>query len=266
MMEGDDFWAPYYEHFMRQDKMHGRSGASARMQYWTPNKFIYSFPYANEVALEECEKRNIDVMLGWELQGVKQNEIGQKFATFKNVDSGEVIEKDFNSANINPTAKPHQWLVDAGLTDKSGGVDVNRYTMQHTTHENVFAFGSCIAGETTRTQTAAMHQAPIVKNNVLKFLQGKDCNGIYDGYSWMPFWLGHSYASSFSHLHDYEPASYNHCIPHYGVFSNLYFNWMVGANAGAAKKFSSMDKNHGPPAFKYMYAYEYDSLEHNEQL
>lgn len=127
--EGSDFYALYYEHFMRQDKLHERNAANARLQFWTPNKFIYSFPYANEVALEECAKRGIDVMFGWEMMEVKFNEINQKIAVFRNVDSGEVIEKDFNAACINPESKPHSWLVDAGLTNADGGVDVNRYTL-----------------------------------------------------------------------------------------------------------------------------------------
>jgi hypothetical protein len=42
-----------------------------------------------------------------------------------------------------------------------------------------------------------MAQNPIVKNNVLKFLQGKEVNGIYDGYTFLPFLLGHSYATNF---------------------------------------------------------------------
>jgi len=90
-------------------------------------------------------------MFGWEMLEVKFNEINQKIAVFRNVDSGEVIEKDFNAACINPQSKPHDWLVDAGLTTTDGGVDVNRYTLQHNKHENVFAFGDCISGETTRT-------------------------------------------------------------------------------------------------------------------
>ena len=69
--EGTDFYALYYEHFMRQDKLHGRATNNARIQYWTPNKEIYRFPYANEVALEECHKRGIDVMFGWEMLEVK---------------------------------------------------------------------------------------------------------------------------------------------------------------------------------------------------
>lgn len=71
--EGTDFWALYYESFLRQDQIQGLSSASARITYFTPNKWIYKFPYANEVALEECHKRGIDVNLGWELTKIHQN-------------------------------------------------------------------------------------------------------------------------------------------------------------------------------------------------
>lgn len=195
--EGTDFYALYYEHFMRQDQIHGISSNGARIQYWTPNKEIYRFPYANEIALDECHKRGIQINFGWEMIEVKKNEHGVKIALFKNVDSGEIIEKDFNSACINPPSKTRSFLSEAGLTDSQGLIDVNKYTLQHKKYDNIFAFGDAVGFETTRTHTAAMAQNPIVKNNLIRFLDGKECNGIYDGYTYMPFLLGHSYASNF---------------------------------------------------------------------
>ena len=152
-------------------------------------------------------------MLGWEMIEVKHDEHQRKIAVFKNVDSGSVIEKDFNAACINPPSKPHQFLVDSGLTNETGGIDVNKYTLQHKTYDNIFAFGDAVGFDTTRTHSAAMAQNPIVKNNMLRYLQGKEINGIYDGYTFMPFLLGHSYASNFQHLHDFEPAPMNHWVP-----------------------------------------------------
>lgn len=240
------------------------SAANSRMQYWTPNKQIFSFPYANEVALEECHKRGIDVMFGWEMLEVKYDSIGQKIAVFKNVDTGKIIEKPFETACINPPSKPHQYLIDAGLTDSRGGVDVNKYTLQHNKFENVFAFGDCVGFETTRTQSAAMAQNPIVKNNVLNFIHGKECNAIYDGFTFMPLMLGHSYATSFTHMHDYEPNTWNHWVPHYGIFSRFYFGRMLKTHLNNIDKYTSFHKDHGPP-FKHFPA-EYDALEHNEYL
>lgn len=94
-------------------------------------------------------------MFGWEMLKVHMNAHGEKIATFKNVDTAEIIEKPFFHANINPTSKPHAELVEGGITDASGLVDVNPYTLQHSRYENIFAFGDCIKGETTRTQNAA---------------------------------------------------------------------------------------------------------------
>jgi hypothetical protein len=104
--EGSDFYALYYEHFLRTDKLQGRATPGSRVQYWTPNKKIYQFDYANEVALDECARRNIEVHFGWEMTEVKRNAQNQKIAIMKNVDSGEIIEKDFFTGCINPTSKP----------------------------------------------------------------------------------------------------------------------------------------------------------------
>ena len=82
---------------------------------------------------------------------VQSNEHGQKIATFRNVDSGEIIEKDFFTAVINPPSKPHSELTTSGITNSEGVVDVNPYTLQHKRFENIFAFGDCIGVNTTRT-------------------------------------------------------------------------------------------------------------------
>ena len=87
---------------------------------------------------------------------MKYNEHGEKIAVFRNVDTGEVIEKNFFQAVINPPSKPQQELIDGGLTDSQGLVDVNPYTLKHKMYENIFAFGDCISGNTTRTQNAAI--------------------------------------------------------------------------------------------------------------
>lgn len=262
--EGTDFWALYYESFMRQDKLHGRSTAGARIQYWTPNKEIYRFPYANEVALDECHKRGVDVMFGWEMTKVHKDEYNQKIATFRNVDSGDVIEKVFTHCNINPPSVPRAELVSSGLTNSDGLIDVNPYTLQHARFENVFAFGDATDADTTRTQHACYAQNPVVKHNVLRFLEGKELNGIYDGYSYMPFYLSHSHANSFQHTYDYEPAPRNHWNPSYGLFAKFYFDYQIGQNLKLGEAYTSFKKNHGPPNSHY--PQQFDPLEHNEYL
>ena len=68
-------------------------------------------------------------MFGWEMIEVKYDEYHQKIAVFKNVDNGEVIEKPFLTACINPPSKPQKLITDSGLGDHQGLVDVNKYTL-----------------------------------------------------------------------------------------------------------------------------------------
>lgn len=262
--EGANFYALYYEYILRQDKLHGRAANNARVQYWTPNKTIFDFPYANEIMLEECEKRGIDVHLGWELLDVSTNDHGEKIGRFKNVDSGVVIEKDFAGMCINPPHKPQKEALESGLTDANGLIDVNPYTLQHNKYENVFSFGSATNVPTTRTQYATMAQNPVVKHNVQRFLKGQSLNAIYDGYTWMPVLMGQTTSTSFTHLYGHEPHAMNHLIPHHGIFGRLHFKQMCRSMVGVAGKYTGFKKNYGPPHWQYNP--RYDDVEHNEYL
>ena len=262
--EGSNFYAFYYEYINRQDGYHGRAAKNAKVQYWSPNKSIFEFSYANEVILDECEKRGIDVFLGWDLQEVKYNEYGEKIGVFKNVDSGKTIEKDFSGMAINPPNKPQKEALASGLTDENGLIDVNPYTLQHRKYENVFSFGSATNLPTTRTQHATMAQNPIVKHNVQRFLQGKSLNAIYDGYTYMPLLLGQTTATSFAHYYDFEPHFKNHMSPHHGVFGRMYFKYLLKNLVGTAGKYTGFKKNYGPP--NWHYNPNYDEVEHNEYL
>ena len=203
-------------------------------------------------------------MFGWEMIKVHFNEYGEKIATFKNVDSGEVMEHPFMHMNINPPSKPHAELVEAGITDSTGLVDVNPYTLQHGRFENIFAFGDCIKGATTRTQHAAHAQHPVVKHNVTQFMDGKELNAVYDGYTYMPFYLSHSNANNFQHYYDFEPATNNHWVPSFGLFSQRYFHSQMKSNLKQGESLTSFKKDNGPPHGWFNAIY--DPLEANEYL
>jgi hypothetical protein len=95
-------------------------------------------------------------------------------------------------------------------------------------------------------------------------MSGKELNGIYDGYTFMPFILGHSYATSFSHYHNFVPHAWNHWVPHYGLFANRYFGRVLKSQMQMTEKFSSFKKTHGPP--HYSYDQRWDPLDKNEYL
>jgi hypothetical protein len=83
-----------------------------------------------------------------------------------------------------------------------------------------------------------MAQCPIVKNNVKAFMEGQECNAVYDGYSFMPLLLGHSNAIPMSHTWGFEPTSLNHWVPTYGAFSKQYYSWCIKKNHKTAEGYS----------------------------
>jgi NADH dehydrogenase FAD-containing subunit len=262
--EGASFYALYYEQILRQDTLLGRTNNGARLQYWTPNKSIFEFGYANDVALEECHKRGIDVHLGWELLEVKHNKYQEKVGIFRNVDTGETVEKDFHGMSINPPSKPQKEAIESGLTDANGLIDVNPYTLQHRKYDNVFSFGSATNVPTSRSQHATMAQNPIVKHNVQRYLAGKSLNAIYNGYTYMPLLLGQKTSTSFQHFFDHEPHKMNHAMPQHGIFGMMHFKYLLRNLVGTSGKYTGFKKNYGPPNWNFNP--RYDDVEHNEYL
>lgn len=262
--EGTDFYSLYYESFLRQDKMLDIVPQGSRVIYISPNKSIMPFAYANEVCLDECHKRGIEVHLGWEMVSIQEDDCGNKTMTLRNVDTGEVTEKGFTAATVNPTSQPHQWLVDAGVTDSMGMVDVNKYTLQHRKYENIFAFGDCIAGDLTRTMSAVIGQAPVVKNNMLRYLKGQEANGIWDGFSQQVLHLGTRQSTIFSHRHEFEPTTMNHWAVHFGPLSSFYQRLSARQQLNAGDHYLNYKKSHGAPHNNWPQAF--DELEHNEYL
>ena len=109
-----------------------------------------------------------------------------------------------------------------------------------------------------------MYQNPIVKHNVQRYLRGEPLNAIYDGYTFMPLLMGQLHATSFSHYYDYEPHTFNHLIPHHGIFGRMYFKRLVRNTTSIASKYAGFKKNYGPPHWQYNP--RYDDVENNEFL
>jgi len=195
---------------------------------------------------------------------VQRNALGEKIATFKNVETGRTSETIFESLVAHPKAQAHAELQEANLVNDSGLVDVNPYTLQHKRYENVFGFGSCIDAPTTRSQYATMGQQPVIKRNVLQYLRGEELDGIYDGYSFIGLFLGLQNMTSFQHYYNFEPHWKNHMIPHYGIFSRIYFDRFAKSATGLAGKYSGFKKNFGAP--HYHYNVRWESVENNAYL
>lgn len=112
--------------------------------------------------------------------------------------------------------------------------------------------------------SAIIRQAPVVKNNVLRFLNGEECNGIYDGFTQQILHLGTFQSTGFSHTHDFEPTPMNHFAVHYGPMSRIYAWHSARTQHNQGDTYLNYKKNHGAPTKNYPQTF--DELEHSEYL
>lgn len=108
-------------------------------------------------------------------------------------DIGELPQPDHRVAipfDIMHTAPPQSapdFIKASPLANEAGWIDVDEYTLQHRTYDNVYALGDAAALPTAKTGAAVRKQAPVVVENLLAQIQGKAVgNASYDGYSSCP--------------------------------------------------------------------------------
>ncbi len=128
----------------------------------------------------------IQVHLGFELESV---DAGDKKATFKPVgDKGSGFALSYDMMHVVPPQSAPDWIKSSPLSDgtPAGYVDVDKQTLQHTRHPNVFALGDAGSTPNSKTGAAIRKQAPVVVENVRAQLSGTPVSAIYDGYAACP--------------------------------------------------------------------------------
>ncbi|MDP3404246.1 MAG: FAD/NAD(P)-binding oxidoreductase [Brevundimonas sp.] len=105
-------------------------------------------------------------------------------ATFREKD-GEVT-RAFDMIHVTPPQKAPAFLARSPLANEAGYVDVDPASLRHVRHANVFGLGDGGSTPNAKTMAAARKQAPVVAENLLAVLDGKDPTAVYDGYGSCP--------------------------------------------------------------------------------
>lgn len=85
-----------------------------------------------------------------------------------------------------PSVAP-KFIQESSLVNAAGWVDVNKYTMQHNRHTNIFSLGDVAGLPTAKTGAAIRKQVPIVVDNIALLIQHNHIGNMsYNGYSSCP--------------------------------------------------------------------------------
>ncbi|KUI59131.1 Sulfide:quinone oxidoreductase, mitochondrial [Cytospora mali] len=142
-------------------------------------------------ALEELRvKRNVEGLFQHNLVGVDAK---NKIATFKNLaDNGKEVEREFKFLHVVPPQKSFDWVAKSPLADSAGWVDVDKTTTKHNKYSNVFSIGDASSLPNSKTAAAITSQAPVLVDNLLATIRGKELSAGYTGYASCPLLTGHN--------------------------------------------------------------------------
>lgn len=99
----------------------------------------------------------------------------------------------YDALHTVPPQSAPDWLKATGLgvpETPTGYVDVDKHTLQHVRHPEIFALGDAGSTPNSKTGAAVRKQAPVVTENVVASLSGRDLPASYDGYASCPLTTG----------------------------------------------------------------------------
>lgn len=132
--------------------------------------------------LEELRKeRGVEGLFQHDLVAVDGNN-----AVFARPDGKEQVTRKFDLLHVVPKMGPHAFVKNSPLADAAGFVDVDQATTRHTKYHNVWSSGDASSLPTSKTAAAVTSQAPILVNNILLAMEGKEPEPKYDGYTSCP--------------------------------------------------------------------------------
>ncbi len=135
------------------------------------------------------KRKEIDARFRYDLIEV----IGdKKEAIFVNLDSKEEVKINYDMLHVVPPMSTHSFIRNSDISDASGFVNVDKFTMQHLKYKNIFSLGDCSSLPTSRTGAAIRKQAPILVENLISVMENKvQPFAEYDGYASCPLVTGY---------------------------------------------------------------------------
>lgn len=95
-------------------------------------------------------------------------------------------EMEFDMLHVCPPQTAPDFIRNSSLANEAGWVDVAQDTLRHNRFENVFSLGDACSAPNAKTLAAARLQAPVVADNLVAVLDGKEPVSGYNGYGSCP--------------------------------------------------------------------------------
>lgn len=182
--------APLKMTFMVQDALAriGATSASANIDFFTPTDSIFSVPWVSD----DVKRRWAELPISPEIHHFRRLtavDMDKRSATFADQE-GKTYQEDYDFLHVVPPMYAPDAVLNSPLVVEEGvqkgWLDVNKLTLQHNRYPNVFGIGDINGTPRGKTAATVKKSAPIVVNNLLQVIEGKQPNQDFDGYTSCP--------------------------------------------------------------------------------
>jgi sulfide:quinone oxidoreductase len=96
------------------------------------------------------------------------------------------VEVEFDMIHVTPPQTAPDFIRVSPLADAAGWVDVDQATLRHKSFDNIWSLGDVMNAPNAKTAAAARKQAPVVAENIIADINGREGTAQYDGYGSCP--------------------------------------------------------------------------------
>lgn len=132
-----------------------------KIKYWSDGKPLFVVEKYEKTLLNVCKRGNIDLNFFQKLVVIDGENKRAKFVGFG--ENNKDIESwvDFDMIHVTPPQSAPNFIKESPLANAAGWVDVDKQTLQHVRHANIFSLGDASGLPTSKTGAAIRKQAPV---------------------------------------------------------------------------------------------------------
>ncbi|MEN9884104.1 MAG: hypothetical protein RLZZ420_1321 [Bacteroidota bacterium] len=161
------------------------------IQYWSGAPKLFAVPHYEKTLLKVCERGNIGLNFMQKLVEVDGPAKKAKFIGIGEQNKDVETWVEFDMIHVTPPQSAPDFIKNSPLANAAGWVDVDKHTLRHNKFQNIFSLGDASGLPTSKTGAAIRKQAPVVVDNVLSLIKGKNPEASYNGYTSCPLVTGY---------------------------------------------------------------------------
>ncbi|HET7698012.1 MAG TPA: FAD/NAD(P)-binding oxidoreductase [Vicinamibacterales bacterium] len=159
----------------------------SRVIFMNAKPALFTAPYYIPALERVIESRGMEYQLGQELVALRP---AAREAVFRDVKTGAEQVMAYDLIHVTPPMQPPEFVRASPLANADGWVEVDKFSLQHVRHPEVFGLGDASSLPTSKTGAAVRKQAPVVVDNLLALRDGRPLSARYDGYTSCPVVTG----------------------------------------------------------------------------